>query len=437
MTSDQQYVLDRFVDLVKEEKPDAVLIAGDIYDRSVPPPEAVSLLDDVLSKLVVGLHVPVIMIAGNHDSPERIGFGSRVLSQQGLHVFGSFTKDISPVILKDQFGPLHVYCIPYVEPAVARERLADESISTHNQAADVILQSVREKHPSGIRSILITHAFVAGSAESESERPLSVGGSGSIDAASFAGFDYVALGHLHRPQSCGADNIQYSGSLMKYSFSEVDHTKSVNIVDMDAKGAVTIKKVTLTPRKDLRCISGYLSDILVQAESDPARDDYVMVSLKDDGAILDAMGKIRQAYPNVLHLERPFLNVAGELKKHNSDLRKLNDNDLFASFFSQVTSLALTEDQQKALSSCCRQIAAARAGGGAMKPIKLTMRAFGSYAEEQVIDFRKLGKNTFFLIHGPTGAGKTTILDAICFALYGSKKRRRSFKQTNAQRSRY
>jgi exonuclease SbcD len=348
MTADQQYVLDRFLDVVRDEKPDAVLIAGDIYDRSVPPPEAVSLLDDILSTLIVGLKVPVIMIAGNHDSPERIGFGSKVLSQQGLHVFGSFVKDISPVILQDKFGPLHVYAIPYVEPAVARERLADESISTHNQAADVILQNIRRQHASGIRSLLITHAFVAGSAESESERPLSVGGSGSIDAASFAGFDYVALGHLHRPQSCGADNIQYSGSLMKYSFSEVDHTKSVNIVDMDANGAVTIKKVTLTPRRDLRCITGYLSDILAKASDDPGKDDYVMVSLQDDGAILDAMAKVRQAYPNVLHLERPFLNIAGELKKHDSDLRKLNDNDLFASFFSQVTSGALTEDQQKA-----------------------------------------------------------------------------------------
>ena len=209
MTPDQQYVLDRFVELVKDEEPDAVLIAGDIYKIDWRRrPEAVALLDDVLSRLIIGQKIPVIMIAGNHDSPERIGFGSRVLSKQGLHVFGSFTADIAPVILKDEFGCVEVYAIPYVEPAVARERLADESIQTHNQAIDAILQRVRQNRRLGTRSILITHAFVTGVYQSESERPLSVGGASCVEASSFAGFDYVALGHLHK--SAGLRSQQYS-----------------------------------------------------------------------------------------------------------------------------------------------------------------------------------------------------------------------------------
>lgn len=355
LTDDQEHVLRQFVDLVADTKPDAVLIAGDIYDRAVPPPEAVALLDDVLSSITLKLKVPVVMIAGNHDSPERLGFGSRVMAERGLHVFGPLSHGIEPVQLEDKYGALNLYCLPYAEPPVVRQ-VFDKEVNDHNGIFKLLVDETKRKHPSGRRSILMTHAFVAGGVESESERPLSVGGSGMVDASLFSEFNYVALGHLHRPQKAGFEHVQYSGSLMKYSFSEAEHKKVINIVEMDGKGEVKLEKVSLLPRRDVRVIEGELSDIIACAKSDNGKNDYLMVSLKDKQAILDAMGKLREVYPNVLHIERPMLNIDGKLAGNQADHRKIDDAQLFASFFSQVTSEDLSEDEKNAYKTVVQEM---------------------------------------------------------------------------------
>jgi DNA repair protein SbcD/Mre11 len=345
LTEDQAHILDQFVALVKDCKPDAILIAGDIYDRAVPPPEAVGLLDDVLSRLILGLKVPVILIAGNHDSPHRLGFGSRLLAGQRLHIFGSFFEEMKPVIIEDHAGPVYIYGVPYAEPPVVREYLQCESIQNHDAAMVALVDRLRRVHPAGRRSVLVAHTFVVGGLECESERPLSVGGAGAVDCARFEGIDYVALGHLHRPQSVKKDSIQYSGSLLKYSFSEANHTKSVSLVEMDAKGHCRVENISLTPHREVRGLEGHLADILKGPQAGENSQDYLMVTLLDTGAILDAIGKLRDVYPNVLHIQRPGLTAGGEMHGTRADHRTMNDTELFASFFFQATAEALTEEQ--------------------------------------------------------------------------------------------
>ncbi len=395
LTEDQARVLDQLVELAKDSKCDAVVIAGDVYDRAVPPPDAVRLLDDVLCRLVLDLKLPVVGIAGNHDSPERFGFGSRVLSQTGLHLFGAVEGEPTRVTLHDESGPVHFYALPFAEPsAVARilgtpapeaftpetqrrrETAGEEASSVSlrpprtsvplpstscapmDQAAAMraLVERIRAVHPPEERSVLVAHAFVSGAAKSESERPLSVGGADGVDRDSFEGFNYVALGHLHRPQRAGSDNIAYSGSLLKLSFSEVDQDKSVSIVDMDPRGCCSVERVKLTPRRDVRRVEGLLADILTQPVPEGSRDDYLMVTLLDTDAILDVMGKIREVYPNLLHIERPHLSIGGDLAQKRPDPRKLNDRDLFAAFFSQVTGETLSEAQASAYESVVQEL---------------------------------------------------------------------------------
>ncbi|KKM12407.1 exonuclease SbcD [Clostridiales bacterium PH28_bin88] len=345
LTDDQAYILEQFLQLVNDVKPDVVLIAGDIYDRSVPATEAVKLLDEVLSRIILDHKVPVMLIAGNHDSPERLGFGTRLLAQQGLHVYGQL--NLFPVVLYDSHGPVYFCPVPYVEPPVVRERLAAPDAIDHDRAMRSLVRHLTANIPKGARTVALAHAFVAGGEESESERPLTVGGTGTVDASCFKPFHYVALGHLHQPQHAGGEHIRYAGSLMKYSFSEAAHRKSVTLVEMDGAGNTTFEVIPLSPRRDVRCLDGYLNDILARPRNGENKDDYLMVTLKDSGAILDAMGKLREVYPNVLHIERPYLTEGGDLRGPGGDHRRLGELDLFSSFFEQVTGTPLSVEQTK------------------------------------------------------------------------------------------
>lgn len=345
LTDDQSYILDQLTDLIKESKPDVILVAGDIFDRSVPPVEAVNLLDEVISKIIMDYKIPIIMIAGNHDSPDRIHFGSRLMGASKLNIFGKFNKDLNPVVFEDKSGPVYFYPLPYVEPAVVREGIEDEEIHTHGDSMKKLMNIIKNNMDKTRRSVLVTHTFAAGGEASESERPLSIGGSSVVDSSCFNDFNYVALGHLHRSQRVTAENIRYSGSLMKYSFSEAAHKKHIPIIDMDEKGNVHIEKIELKPKRDLRCIEGYLKDILKMPDNKENRDDYIMVTLRDEGAILDAMGKIRNVYPNTLHIERPQLVPGNSLCGPESNFRKMTIKDLFSSFFRQVTDAEMSEEQ--------------------------------------------------------------------------------------------
>ncbi|MFC1836010.1 exonuclease SbcCD subunit D [Thermodesulfobacteriota bacterium] len=352
LTEDQEYVLDQLIQLAADEKPDVLLIAGDVYDRAVPPPEAVGLLDDVLSRLVLDLHVPVIMIAGNHDSPDRLGFGSRVLAGQGLHVIGSPRAAGACVTLTDDAGPVHFFAVPFIEPSIIRY-MADQQDSQdtpqdYSQAFGGLLRQARAARPSVERSVLVSHAFVSGGAESESERPLSVGGADRLPVDCFDDFSYTALGHLHGPQKVGRENVRYAGSILKYSFSEVNQSKGVSLVEMDETGSCIIQEVKLTPQRDVRRVEGHIREFLEEPEKWGPQDDYVLVSLLDKDAFLDVRGKLETVFNNVMQIERPQLAQAGENRSRIADHRKLSDVDLFDSFFREVTGDPLTKEEKAA-----------------------------------------------------------------------------------------
>ncbi len=346
LTDDQAYVLEQFVTLAKDTRPDAIVIAGDVYDRAVPPPEAVSLLGETLSRLALDCRVPVIMIAGNHDSPERLGFGGRVLAKQNVHVAGQVAAEAAPVAVSDSHGPVYFCPIPYAEPAVVREQLGVEAAG-HEAALAALTARACAAVPAGARKVAVAHAFVAGALASESERPLAVGTVPTVGATVFAGFDYVALGHLHRAQQAGGAHIRYSGSLLKYSFAEAGHEKSVALVELDAAGKAAVEEVALTPRRDVRCVEGFLEEIIAAGAADPRADDYIAVKLKDAGALLDPMGRLRRVYPNVLH--RIFEETAAATETAaRADHRRQSEAELFAAFFAQVTGRGLSEAEEAA-----------------------------------------------------------------------------------------
>ncbi|CAG9184771.1 exonuclease SbcCD subunit D [Cupriavidus pinatubonensis] len=358
LIEDQAYILDQFVELVRTERPDAVLIAGDVYDRAVPPPEAVALLDDVLARIILDVGVPVVLIAGNHDSAQRLEFGARLMQSQGLHVAGCTSATPACVSLHDAHGEVRLYALPYAEPAVVRDALGAE-LPTHEVALCAQLDAIRASHPAGVRSVVVGHAFVVGGAVSESERPLSVGGSGAVAAQAFQGFDLVALGHLHRPQTLEG-RVHYAGSLLKYSLSECGHDKSVSMIDLGADGSVQITPMPLRPLRDLRIVEGELAELIAAAADDARRDDYVYARLTDTSALLDPMAKLRQAYPNALAVERTVLARSGVAGDAARRLREQSTGELFASFFREVVDAELDDGQRGALEQVLAGMAAAQ-----------------------------------------------------------------------------
>ncbi|MDX1655452.1 MAG: exonuclease SbcCD subunit D, partial [Candidatus Competibacteraceae bacterium] len=344
---DQAHLLDQLVTLARDSRVEAVIIAGDIYDRAVAPADAVKLLDDVLERLVVGAGIPVIMIAGNHDSPERLGFGSRLLAARGFYVFGPLTL-LQPVVLADDHGSVHFCPLPYGDPAEVRLHLGDESLHDHDSAVRALAATMGSRLPAGVRSVAIGHCWVSGGSSSDSERPLSVGGTGQVGADCFAGFHYTALGHLHRPQQVG-EGIHYCGSLLKYSFSEAAHRKSVSLVEMDGAGRVRVEPIELSPRRDVRIIEGALKELLQGSGPGQSPEDYLLVRLTDRQAILDAMGKLRRVYPNLLHLERPALQVGMPAGLRGGDHLKRSELELFRAFYQEVAGTELIQGGERAL----------------------------------------------------------------------------------------
>lgn len=356
LTEEQAFVLDQLVELIRDTRADALLVAGDIYDRPVPPADAVRLLDDCLSRVVLGLGIPVVLIAGNHDSPDRLTFASSLLSQRGLHLFGAISSVPKRLVLQDGFGPVHIVALPYAEPPLVRQVLGDPGLSDHDSAMKVLLAHARQDSPPHVRTILVAHAFVTGGTASDSERPLSVGGAGTVEVSNFEGFHYVALGHLHRAQIAGRQHVQYSGSLLKYSFSEATHEKSFTLVELGESGTAAVERIPIRFRRDVRCISGTLQELLRGPGEGENREDYVMATLMDREPVLDPMGKLLSVYPNLLHIERASLSGTGDLAGARGDHRGLSDVELFRAFFSQVTGESLTEVEEKVFLEIVEQL---------------------------------------------------------------------------------
>ena len=301
MLEDQAHILRQILAILDDEQPDGVLIAGDVYDKSVPSVEAVELLDDFLTELRAR-GVPVLLISGNHDSPERLAFGGRVMDSCGIHISPVYDGALAPVTLQDAFGPVHVWLLPFVKPAHMRRWFPDADIESYT---DAVAEAVAHMDiDTAARNVLVTHQFVTGGARSGSEE-LSVGGTDNVDSGVFAPFDYVALGHLHGAQHIGRETIRYAGSPLKYSFSEARQHKSVTVVTLGEKGDVQVRTVALTPLRELREIRGSYDELTARSfyEHTTYRSDYLHLILTDEQDVFDAMSRLRTIYPYLMTLD--------------------------------------------------------------------------------------------------------------------------------------
>ncbi|WP_174612848.1 exonuclease SbcCD subunit D [Virgibacillus ihumii] len=339
MTEDQRYILEQFLEAVKKEQPDAVIIAGDLYDRAVPPTEAVHLLDEVLETIVLKLNTPVLAVAGNHDSPSRLNFGSRIMQQNGFHIVGNFSAETEPVVLRDAHGEVHFHLVPYCDPSVVRTTLDDPEIRSHNDAARKIIGNISETMDANARHVYVGHAFVTPFGEeeentSDSERPLSIGGAEYVDAHHFGPFHYTALGHLHQAHHVLNETVRYSGSILKYSISEVHHAKGFHVVELAADGSAAVEKRELTPRRDIRRVEDTLENLLKQ----PVNDDYVFVRLLDEAPVLSPMERIRSVFPNAMHVERGNVMFSPDQPEtaNRANRSDMSDLDLFRAFYKEV-----------------------------------------------------------------------------------------------------
>jgi exonuclease SbcD len=349
MTEDQQYVLEQFIKDIERERPDAIVISGDLYDRAVPPTEAVQLLDDVLETIVLKLKTPVLAIAGNHDSPSRLNFGSSIMKASGFHIAGELTYPFVPVILRDGHGEVYFHLIPYAEPGKLRYLLRDDDIKTHNDAMSKITETIKATMDPNARHVFVGHAFVTPGGEvqdntSDSERPLSIGGAEHVSAKHFDGFIYTALGHLHQAHHVGNETVRYAGSPLKYSISEEHHNKGYFIVELDQHGNATIEKRELTPRRDMRTVEGLMADI----ERDSINEDYVFVRLLDEAPVLSPMERVRSVYPNAMHVERKMAiaGLTGESLAVEGRA-KMDDLSLFKAFYKEVKGTELSPETEK------------------------------------------------------------------------------------------
>ena len=300
MLEDQAYILAEILRIIDRVQPQEVIVAGDVYDKPVPPAEAVELFDDFLWRLAQR-QVQVFIISGNHDSPERIAFASRLIDSSGIHLSPVYNGKVAPVSLQDQYGPVNFYMLPFIKPAHVRRFFEDAEINSYTDALRVAIDAMEMNHDQ--RNVLISHQFVTGASRSESE-DISVGGADNVDAAVFDGIDYVALGHIHGPQNIGYDRIRYCGTPLKYSFSEANHTKSVTVVTLAEKGKLTTETIPLTPKHDMRELRGFYMDLTArQAYEGTATDDYLHITLTDEEDIPDVMNKLRVIYPNLMKLE--------------------------------------------------------------------------------------------------------------------------------------
>ena len=299
MLEDQEYILTQIIQIIDGEQPNAVLIAGDVYDKSVPSAEAVTLFDDFLCRLAKR-NLPVLIISGNHDSPERLAFGGRLMEGAGVHLSPVYSGSVSPVTLSDQYGEVHFWLLPFIKPAHVRRFFPDETVESYTDAIRTAIRHMAVD--TATRNLLLTHQFVTGASRCDSEE-LSVGGADNVDVSVFESFDYVALGHIHGPQQVGSNRIRYCGTPLKYSFSEANHYKSVTVVELGAKGELQVHTVPLTPRHDLREISGTFAELTDRTySSTTAADDYLHIILTDEEDVPEALGRLRVIYPNIMRL---------------------------------------------------------------------------------------------------------------------------------------
>ena len=344
MLEDQRHILLEILGIVEKEKPDGVIIAGDVYDKSVPSAEAVALLDEFLVRLS-GLGPEVYMISGNHDSAERIAFGGRLMTGSGIHLSPVFDGKITPVTARDAEGEVRIWLLPFVKPVDVRRAYPEEEIADYTGALRAVIR--RMEIDPAVRNVLVAHQFVTGAARSDSE-DVSVGGMDNVDSSVFDGFDYVALGHIHGPQHVGRETVRYCGTPLKYSFSEKDHVKSVTVVTLGKKGETEIRTVPLRPRLDMREIRGTYNELTLRANWESTEvTDYLHVVLTDEEDVPDALARLRTIYPNIMKLDydnrrtRASAEVAAA-----EEMEKKSGIELFDEFYAAQNGQPMGEEQR-------------------------------------------------------------------------------------------
>ena len=344
MLEEQEGILLQILQIIQNTQPDVLLISGDVYDKSVPPAEAVTVFDDFLCRLAQR-RLPVLVISGNHDSPERLAFGNRLMEGSGIHISPVYNGKVEPITLEDQFGPVDFWLLPFLKPVHVRPFFPEEDIESYSDACAVAISHMAlDKRK---RNVLLTHQFVTGATTCESE-VRSVGGTDNVDAEVFADFDYVALGHLHGPQNAGSNRIRYCGTPLKYSFSEAAHHKSVTVVELGKKGELHLDLIPLVPRHDLREIRGSFKELTDRAYYEgTATQDYLHIILTDEEDIPDASGKLRLIYPN--HLQLSYDNTrtrTNQILDCAEDVRQKNPLELFDALYESQNNQPMSDTQR-------------------------------------------------------------------------------------------
>lgn len=375
MIEDQKYILNKLIELIEIEDPKVLLIAGDIYDRSIPPVEAVELLNETLNKLIIEKNIKVLAISGNHDGGERLSFGGSILEKQGLYIAGRDEELYKKVTIEDENKNINFYLVPYKDPALTRKILEDKEIKNHNDAMISVVNKIKRELNKKEKNILVGHGYitmkrkdaikelenkyeVAELETSESERPLSIGGTDLIDGNIFEDFDYVALGHLHGRQKVGREEMRYSGSLLKYSFSEVNQKKGVYILDINKENNIDIDFKPMKPLRDLRIIKGNIEDLLEEGRNiKEGKNDYIQAILTDDGELINPMEKLKSVYPNTMLITRERKKEITEDKTSaKGEYKKKSKLELFKEFYDDLGNGDYTKEKEEVLINTINEV---------------------------------------------------------------------------------
>lgn len=352
MLEDQAHILDQILKIADQEQAQGVLIAGDVYDKPVPPAEAVRLLDYLLSSFA-DRKIPVFFISGNHDSRDRLSFGAELFKKSGVYMASE--GFLEKVDREDEYGELSIWLMPFLKPAQVRSVYPEKDIQTYTDAVRAVLEEA-DLDPAK-RNILVAHQFVAGAVQCESEE-VSIGGLDQVDVSVFDGFEYVALGHLHRPQSVTRETVRYCGTPLKYSFSEVHDQKSVTIVELKEKGETAIKTVPLTPLRDMKELKGtYLQLTSRPFYETQERDYYFHITLTDEEDVMDAVGKLRMIYPNLMKLDYDNVRVRTQMQYEEMEaVEQKRPDEVVAEFYQVVNGRPLSDEQSKLVEEMMEEV---------------------------------------------------------------------------------
>lgn len=355
MSEDQRYILDRILDIIDSEAPDGIIIAGDIYDKSMPPAEAVAMFDDFISS-IADRKIKTFIISGNHDSAERIAFGSRIMNAGGIYLSPVYNGDIKPVVMEDEYGSVNIYMLPFVRPSAVRAFYPDDDTNSYSSAVETAVKHMNADFSQ--RNIIITHQFVTGAVRSDSE-DISVGGTDNVSADIFADFDYTALGHIHKPQNIGSERIRYCGTPLKYSFSEAKQDKSVTVIELGKKGDVNVRTVKLIPLRDMTELKGSYEELMKKSfyEGTGYTEDYVHITLTDENDIPDAVSKLRLVYHRLMKMDYDNARTKKQsIIEGMTSAREADPEKLFGEFFESQNNVPMNDEQAAFVSGIIKEV---------------------------------------------------------------------------------